>query len=84
MFHWHEGNVQSNPDNEFYAILVVACFFSFFTLTRWGTWIEQKVYYSAYPMSRHYLVAFAAVVLCILSAAHVITSSFNPFIYFRF
>ena len=84
MFSWHADTGAWMPDRELYIILVVASFFSFFTLPTFGLRIQQKVFYSEYPLSRHFVLAFAALLLMILSAAYITTSTFNPFIYFRF
>jgi alginate O-acetyltransferase complex protein AlgI len=84
MFTWQPGNVHWEPDAEYYTTLVLAVFFSFFTLTKLGERIQQKVFYTDYPMKRHYAMALAAITLCILCASRITTSNFNPFIYFRF
>jgi alginate O-acetyltransferase complex protein AlgI len=84
MFSWHADAGAWAADRELYFILVVASFFSFFTLPAFGLRIQQKVFNSEYSLSRHFVMAFAALLLMILSAAYITTSTFNPFIYFRF
>lgn len=84
MFSSHKGRSYWHPDNEYFVTLAVAAFFSFFTLSKAGQWLQQKVFYADYTLSRHFLMAIVAISLFILSAARITTSSFNPFIYFRF
>ncbi len=84
MFTWHAGNNGWLPGKEYFTVLYFALLFSFFTLPKSGTWIQQKIFYTDYPMSRHYLMAFTVIIICVMSAARITTSSFNPFIYFRF
>jgi alginate O-acetyltransferase complex protein AlgI len=71
-------------DKEFICLMVVAAFFSFFTLAPVGQRIQDKVYHADYTMRRHYLMAFATLLLCVVCAGRITTASFNPFIYFRF
>lgn len=71
-------------DKEFICLLLIAAFFSFFTLVPLGQRIQNKVYHMDYSMRRHYLMAFATLVLCIICAGRITTATFNPFIYFRF
>ncbi|MCD6011223.1 MAG: hypothetical protein K0Q79_1085 [Flavipsychrobacter sp.] len=84
MFSWHAGSAAWAPDKEYLVTLAIAGFFSFFTLPKAGEWIQKKVFYEEYTMTRYYLMAFVALALFILSAARITTSTFNPFIYFRF
>jgi len=85
MFAWNPGvNTSWRPDREYFTILVLSAFFSFFTLSRFGERIQQQVFYKDYPLKRHYLMAFVMILLCVLSASRITTSTFNPFIYFRF
>ncbi len=84
MFVWHSGTAPWHADGLYYTALTVAAFFSFFTIPRAGEWIQQKVFHQDYTMRRHSIMAVAFVVLFVLSAARITTSSFNPFIYFRF
>lgn len=84
LFSWHPGSEVWVPGTEYYTIFTVACIFSFFTITNWGERIQHRFFYAAYPVRRHYLVATLMLVVCLLSASRIATSSFNPFIYFRF
>jgi alginate O-acetyltransferase complex protein AlgI len=74
---WHGGK-------QFITIMFVAALFSFFTLPAWGRRIQQKVYYDTWSPGMYYTMVCTGIVLCILSAGSIATSTFNPFIYFRF
>ena len=84
MFTWHTDASTWKPDNEYFTTLGIALLFSFFTLSGWGERIQQKVFYSEYSMKLHYVMAFVAIALCLISAGRITVSTFNPFIYFRF
>ena len=84
MFTWHTDTGRWIPDREYTTVLIIALFFSFFTLSRWGERIQQKIFYTDYPLKLHFVMAFATLLLCILSAGRITVSTFNPFIYFRF
>ena len=69
---------------QLYVTMIVAAFFSFFTLTKFGKKVEQKVYFSDYTNGQHiavWVVAACAFVFCI---AALNATGFSPFIYFRF
>lgn len=83
MFSWHLGTGWQ-PGAEFITTLCISFFFSFFTLPAIGNRLQQAVYYDPYPLRRHFLVTFAVLFLCFLSAGRITESTFNPFIYFRF
>lgn len=82
MFIVHPGAVTG--DRQLWTTLVLACFFSFFTLLPYGQRIQEKVYGGSYTLRRHYLMLAATVLLFVLSMGSILVSSFNPFIYFRF
>ena len=67
-----------------YTILVIAAFFSFITLSRFGQRWQEKVYYTEFTDRQHiwhWLVAAFAFLFCV---AALNASDFSPFIYFRF
>ena len=73
-----------NGNAHFYTIMVIAAFFSFFTLSKWGRRVEQWVYYSDFTDRQHigvWIVTALAYVFCV---AALNATSFSPFIYFRF
>jgi hypothetical protein len=84
MFAWHPDNRIWYPDNLFYTATIIAALFSFFTLTKVGTRIQQRVYYGTYSMRMHYWATGISIVLLLLCAARITVATFNPFIYFRF
>ena len=72
------GNLQ------LYITMIVAAFFSFFTLTKVGQKVQQKVYFTEYKDGAHILVWVLAAAAFIFCVAALNASSFSPFIYFRF
>lgn len=84
MFTWNVSGYKWQPDSQYLFMLPVAAFFSFFTLFKWGEKIQHRVFFEEYTIKRHYAMAFIVLLLCFLSVARITTSTFNPFIYFRF
>ncbi len=84
MFVWHPEKYIWRADKEYMTVLALAVIFSFFTVTEWGKRIQERIFYGAYSLKMHYAMATIAMVLCIVSSARITSSSFNPFIYFRF
>ncbi len=84
MFSFHADNRKWIPDTEYITILLIALFFSFFTLSKWGEQLQQKIFHKDYSLRLHFIMAFTSLLLCILSAGRITVSTFNPFIYFRF
>ena len=85
LFSFHEGTVPFNMNSDFIPILAVAVFFSLLTLFKFGQRMEAKLIFSASLSLRGYVAySLVAAVLLLLSGATIITSDFNPFIYFRF
>jgi len=71
-------------NKEFFVILIIAAFFSFFTILKPGLKVQNKVFYSEYGNSLSIVMFLVCGALFMLSVASVTSSSFNPFIYFRF
>jgi len=71
--------------NKTRLIFIVAVFFSFFTLLPYGKAIENYFFHTE---NKNILAQFALLGLCMLiftlSLMSITSSSFNPFIYFRF
>jgi len=84
MFTWHADTLAWHPDKEFITFIAIAAFFSFFTIPDIGKKLQQKIYYMDYSLKMHYAMMGICILLCIISAGRITTSSFNPFIYFRF
>jgi alginate O-acetyltransferase complex protein AlgI len=84
MFSYHPQNYKWYPDQQYFTILIIAAFFSFFTLFKKGEIIQHKIFYEEYTLRRYFTMTFVMVLLCLLSAARLTSSGFNPFIYFRF
>ena len=69
----------------FWRILWVAVFFAFIPALRSGQRVQDFVFNrNTYSMRIHGIFLFLAAVLFLLSASSVVSSGFNPFIYFRF
>ena len=71
-------------DIQFYTIITLALFFSFFTSIKIGQKIQDAVYFNLYDSKRHLAVLVISVALLIVSISSITASGFNPFIYFRF
>ncbi len=84
MFTWHMATGAWRPDKEYLTFLVIASFFSFFTIPELGKKLQQKVFYNNHSIKMHFAMATIVLLLCFISAGRITTSSFNPFIYFRF
>jgi hypothetical protein len=69
---------------DFLGLLAMASFFAFFTLSNWGNTIQHKVYFAAYNKRSHIVMTLLSWLLLVICTARITTSSFNPFIYFRF
>ncbi len=67
-----------------YVTMLVATFFSFFTLSKFGLKVQNKVYYTEYNDRQHILVCSIAIFAFIFCIAALNASNFSPFIYFRF
>ena len=71
-------------DNQFLFFLLLAFLFSFFTSVQKGEAIQVFVYNSSASLRVNALKVSVAVLLFVVSVAAIASSSFNPFIYFRF
>ncbi len=72
-------------DKEFWTILIIAAFFSFFTLSGFGKKLETKIFFSKeYNIKGLIIMGLITIVLLVLSISSITASGFNPFIYFRF
>lgn len=72
-------------NSDFYPMLLVAALFSFFAIVDFGKYWQDKVFLSdAFSKKGHVLMMFLTMTLFILCIGNITTSTFNPFIYFRF
>lgn len=71
-------------DNEFWTMLTLGFLFSFFTLSNYGKRIQQAIYFDVYTNKKTFAMAMLCLLLYFLCLANITSSSFNPFIYFRF
>lgn len=84
LFSFNFESINLHEHLHFYTILIVATFFAFFTTSRFGRLIEQRIFYSQHNSLQHISYWLGALSLCILSIASLSGSGFSPFIYFRF
>ncbi len=84
MFAWHPENCIWLPTPTHNIMMMVAMFFSFFTLIPIGQKIQQRVFEKDFGRAGHTLMTLLAIVLFIVCGARITVSTFNPFIYFRF
>ncbi|MCR4965007.1 MAG: MBOAT family protein [Bacteroidales bacterium] len=82
LFDFH--HVAANVAPEFIVVLIIALFFSFFTMTKFGRKVEEVYYAPLRPEWQHYVSFLCAMVFLVASAAYLSASGFNPFIYFKF
>lgn len=79
------GEANSNMLSNFWPLLFVALFFSFLPALPVGKKIQDFVYNrNTYSLSTNGFFLLATILLFMMSASSVISSGFNPFIYFRF
>jgi alginate O-acetyltransferase complex protein AlgI len=82
--HFNQGFQIIQLGNVHYVTLGLAILFSFITLIPLGRSMSESIFERAYS-DRKYLLMFAlTMILFVLSAGRILTSEFNPFIYFRF
>ena len=81
-FDFFDGKFTMN--NDFPAMLILALFFSLFTLSSFTNNIQQKVYGEGFSKNGRRLALVAGLVLYYISLSFISALDFNPFIYFRF
>lgn len=71
--------------SEFWTILIIAAFFSFITLSKNGLKLENMIFFKEqYNLKGTFTMSFLSLILLIICISSITSSSFNPFIYFRF
>lgn len=69
----------------FASIAVFAILGAFIVMFKQGKRLEQFFYYTQnYALKSHLALSFFSLLLLLLSISSIISSDFNPFIYFRF
>ena len=71
-----------NP--HFYTTILVAAFFSFFTLSKFGLRVQNKVYFTEYGRRQHIIAFIISIFAFVFCLGALNASGFSPFIYFRF
>ena len=84
MFVWMAETFTWMPDRLYVFTMLMATFFSFFALTKYGEKVQEKVFFGDFSIRGHGLMTCVVLLLGVLAAARITTSTFNPFIYFRF
>lgn len=84
MFMWYKDTGAWHMDREYLSILMLAVFFSFFTLSAWGRKVQQRIFFTDYSIRLHIAMATVTLLLLAICAGRITVSTFNPFIYFRF
>jgi len=72
-------------NSNFNFMFVLAVFFSFITAFNFGKKLEKLVFYQSKYSTKGYIIfSSLSIFLYLLSLSFIISSGFNPFIYFRF
>lgn len=71
-------------NNEFFFYLLLAIVFSFFTIFNYGERIQNAIYFTDYSMGGYVAATVLSLLFFTICLASISSSTFNPFIYFRF
>lgn len=69
---------------DYFIALFFAVVFSFFILLPYGKKIQNSIFFANYSNKKLIIMFFVSIFIFVLSVAGITSSSFNPFIYFRF
>ena len=69
---------------EFVVYFILAILFSFITLTPFGKNLQNRIYFSNYTSVGYIMATVCSITLFYYCVASISSSTFNPFIYFRF
>ncbi len=72
----------ANP--HLYVTMLVAAFFSFFTLSKFGRKVQEKVYFTEYNQKQHIIAFCISIFAFVFCLGALNATGFSPFIYFRF
>ncbi len=85
LFAFQFSPIEWHSEKEFYAVLILAIFFAFFTLIpKYGESIYQHLFYNSYSNKLHIVMTCLSIFLFVLCLGSLAGTGFNPFIYFRF
>ena len=84
MFAFDFVPIYFSANSQLYVTMIVAAFFSFFTLSKFGLKVQEKVYFSDFSDKKHILAWCLAAFAFVFCIAALNASDFSPFIYFRF
>lgn len=84
MFAFDFAPIYFSANSQLYVTMIVAAFFSFFTLSKFGLKIQEKVYFSEFSDKKHIVAWCLAAFAFVFCIAALNASDFSPFIYFRF
>ncbi len=84
LFSFQFGELNWSDNKEFFTILILAAFFSFFILIPGGKWVQDHIFYSKYNNQGLVIMFALCIILLFLVISSITTTGFNPFIYFRF
>ncbi|MDG1260887.1 MAG: MBOAT family O-acyltransferase [Flavobacteriales bacterium] len=85
MFSYHSSEKLFMALPDFKFTLVIAIVFSVVTAFKWGRKLEHTIYFQpSLKLSGYASFGLFAGIVLFLSAASIVSSDFNPFIYFRF
>jgi len=85
MVNFNTNNLVYFQSEKFWWMLAIGFIFGFITLSKPGQKLENFIFYrDRYAMPQHILMTVLSLILFIICFASIVSSGFNPFIYFRF
>ena len=84
LFTFNSNIVYIFLSNEFIFYFMLATIFSFLTLFKFGKKLQDKFYFTNYSNLGYTIGSVFAVCFFMICLASITSSTFNPFIYFRF
>ena len=83
MFSFNFSN-SFNINIDFKITFILALFFAFWGITKFGNKIQNHFYFGSHNIIKHFSWVLISIVLIITAIGSITASGFNPFIYFRF
>ncbi len=84
LFSFQFRSIDGYTDIEYWVFLSIAILFSFITFLPKGQQLNNTIFNTSYKGKTFSTLTIVCIILLILSIGAITTSSFNPFIYFRF